>query len=296
MPFFIFCLFYNMNFFNFFRRKTEPPTPKEPEVVLPNGKVVSQRLASYLPKLEVLALPCIRLEAAPAERLFQFDSKFGGEPYWPASQPYPVDSEGKFMYLLAQLNFAQLPKLEGYPDAGLLQFYLAADDVYGMNFDNPTQQANFRVVYFENTEEPPLDHFQFLNEDDRNEALPVAKPMQLSFALDTDYFSYNDVRLEDDRLADVLPDLQPGEEYRTMEDELAKAFPDDGHKIGGYAYFTQSDPRDSIEYLDYILLLQIDSQLPHICWGDVGVGNFFIHPDDLKHKDFSRVLYNWDCT
>ena len=33
-----------------------------------------------------------------------------------------------------------------------------------------------------------------------------------------------------------------------------------------------------------------------IMWGDVGVANFFIRPEDLKNKDFSKVLYNWDCS
>jgi uncharacterized protein YwqG len=32
-----------------------------------------------------------------------------------------------------------------------------------------------------------------------------------------------------------------------------------------------------------------------IMWGDVGVGNFFIDYNDLLKKDFSKVLYNWDC-
>ncbi|MDN5490601.1 MAG: DUF1963 domain-containing protein, partial [Acinetobacter sp.] len=32
-----------------------------------------------------------------------------------------------------------------------------------------------------------------------------------------------------------------------------------------------------------------------IMWGDSGVGNFFIHPDDLEKRDFSKVVYNWDC-
>jgi uncharacterized protein YwqG len=78
---------------------------------------------------------------------------------------------------------------------------------------------------------------------------------------------------------------------------VSKVFPDEGHKIGGYAYFTQSDPRDEKEdRSDWVLLLQMDSQGDDILWGDVGVGNFFIHPDDLKRKDFSKVLYNWDCT
>ena len=30
-------------------------------------------------------------------------------------------------------------------------------------------------------------------------------------------------------------------------------------------------------------------------WGDVGVCKFFIHPQDLAKRDFSKVLYNWDC-
>jgi len=30
-------------------------------------------------------------------------------------------------------------------------------------------------------------------------------------------------------------------------------------------------------------------------WGDAGVANFFINSADLINKDFSRVMYNWDC-
>jgi uncharacterized protein YwqG len=88
----------------------------------------------------------------------------------------------------------------------------------------------------------------------------------------------------------------PTAEWQTLVDELEALYPYSGHKIGGYAWFTQHDPRDTKAYKEYVLLLQVDSQLPHICWGDLGVGNFFIHPHDLERMDFSRVLYNWDCT
>ena len=30
-------------------------------------------------------------------------------------------------------------------------------------------------------------------------------------------------------------------------------------------------------------------------WGDAGVANFFISEQDLKNKDFTNVVYNWDC-
>jgi uncharacterized protein YwqG len=286
-----------MKFFDFFRRKKEEPETKAPPVRLPNGKTASQRLAAALPKLEALALPCIRIEATPSDTLFQFDSKFGGHPYWPANRPYPVDSFGNYLYPLAQLNFSQMPHLEGYPETGLLQFYIAADDMYGLNFDNPKDQTNFRVVYFEDTTEPALESFYFLDEQKRESDLPLTRQMQLLFKTDKDYFSFSDVRLPEERVDTIMADVVPASEQSLLEDELVAAFPDGGHKIGGYAYFTQTDPReDHAGTSDWILLLQIDSQGNDICWGDYGVGNFFIHPDNLKRKDFSNVLYNWDCT
>lgn len=290
-----------MSFFDLFRRKKEElpkpqPAKQQPTVMLPDGKMVTQRLATYLSKLESIALPCIRIDAKPATDLFLFDSKFGGDPYWPADRPYPTDGEGKPMYLLAQLNFSQIPRLEGFPENGLLQFYASADSMYGLNLDRPTDQTSFRVIYFDNTEAPALDHFHFLHEEGRRDALPLERPMQLSFTPDKDYYSFSNFRLPEERMDELLGDLPGDEEFRLMEEEMAKVYPDNGHKIGGYAYFTQYDPRDDKAYDDYILLLQIDSQLPDICWGDVGVGNFFIDPEDLKRKDFSRVLYNWDCT
>ncbi|WP_438870473.1 DUF1963 domain-containing protein, partial [Pseudomonas sp. L1(2025)] len=69
------------------------------------------------------------------------------------------------------------------------------------------------------------------------------------------------------------------------------------HKIGGYASFTQEDPRSYSHQNHTILLLQIDSDDDiDSMWGDVGIANFFIRPEDLKKKDFSNVLYNWDCS
>ena len=71
-----------------------------------------------------------------------------------------------------------------------------------------------------------------------------------------------------------------------------------GHRIGGYPFFTQFDPREG-EMEDYqVLLLQIDSDNiddQEIMWGDCGVANFFMTLEDLRKLDFSRVLYNWDC-
>lgn len=102
-----------------------------------------------------------------------------------------------------------------------------------------------------------------------------------------------------------LPQLNQDDDYQLME--LYYNFWDENfskikHQLGGYPYFTQSDPRmDFIQEKEALqLLLQIDSeyfdQNQEICWGDVGICNFFIQPSMMKKLDFSKVLYNWDCT
>jgi len=88
--------------------------------------------------------------------------------------------------------------------------------------------------------------------------------------------------------------------YHLFEDKswdwYEEHYPSAGHKMAGYAYFTQNDPREN-DYREYdILLLQIDTDDElNIMWGDSGVANFFIRPQDLKNRDFTKVLYNWDC-
>ena len=72
--------------------------------------------------------------------------------------------------------------------------------------------------------------------------------------------------------------------------------------IGGYPIFSQDDPRlnESLSDCD-ILLFELDSVYDKendidIMWGDMGTGSFFITRDKLKALDFSRVLYNYDCS
>jgi uncharacterized protein YwqG len=284
-----------MKFFDLFRKKKEPDQGASHGV---NHRADPSATIAYRLQVKASALPSVHIKAAPANHLFLFDSKFGGHPYWPLSRPYPTDSEGKTMHLLAQLNFSQIPKLEGYPDQGLLQFYVAANDWYGANFDHPADQTNFRVIYFEDVQQAPIEDFRFLTETKRESALPVEAEMQLQFSLQTDYVNYEDVRYENyvDDEAPVTP-VSAAEQGIVSEAAFLDDIDNRGHKIGGYASFTQDDPRRmGTQYKDWILLLQIDSQFDSILWGDVGIGNFFIHPEALARKDFSNVLYYWDCT
>jgi uncharacterized protein YwqG len=76
---------------------------------------------------------------------------------------------------------------------------------------------------------------------------------------------------------------------------MDKFFYNTGHKIGGYAFFTQCDPRDyNKNKKNDILLFQIDTDA-EIMFGDSGVANFFINEDDLINKRFEKAYFNWDC-
>ena len=89
------------------------------------------------------------------------------------------------------------------------------------------------------------------------------------------------------------------DDHSYLYDELCNT----GHWLLGYPFFTQYDPRGygeeaTANYYD-TLLFQMDSDMidgeDYVLWGDCGVANFFINSEALKKKDFSKVMYNWDC-
>ena len=220
-------------------------------------------------------------------------SKIGGIPYWKHSIPYPKIS-GKVAKLMAQINFEDLKglSLEDFPEKGILQFYFPeGDDMWGLTFDE--SPSNIKVIYHEDTTEPSYTSKEIkkasLNDDD---GMPYEQPCSLSFSESSELLSLSDEyqssqQYNFDSLSDELNDY--------MYDELSNA----GSKLGGYAYFTQSDPRaygEPNKVKDWVLLLQIDTDdEAGIMWGDCGVANWFISREDLKKRDFSKVLFNWDC-
>ncbi|MCB6144241.1 DUF1963 domain-containing protein [Providencia rettgeri] len=70
-------------------------------------------------------------------------------PYLPLNEKYPTNIEGMPLKLLAQINFAQMPKLENYPEKGILQFFIGGDDLYGADFEHRQKQEDFRIIYWE---------------------------------------------------------------------------------------------------------------------------------------------------
>lgn len=239
-----------------------------------------------------------------------FESSFGGTPYLPNGFKYPYASGKIPMRLLAQINFEEVPHLENFPEKGILQIFINPmdeNDIYGANFDNPTKQTNYKIFYHADVDKDPahqqkMPSFDKLEED----SMPVFAPLKLEFKLADGFLG-----VENDGFDEAFLELYRKEtglnvkeifdlaEYEV--DKVYDALTTDGHKIGGSPFFTQSDPREYDEKLKpySTLLLQIDSEMRYgkdlILWGDSGVANFFIKPEDLKKCKFNDVLYNWDC-
>ena len=72
------------------------------------------------------------------------------------------------------------------------------------------------------------------------------------------------------------------------------------HKLGGHPEFTQQDPRQEHDGLDnytinLLTMFSEDAEKFVTVWGDQGTANWLITPEQLKNRDFSKVLFEWSC-
>jgi uncharacterized protein YwqG len=245
-------------------------------------------------KIETSVRPYIKVFPQQQPPATFWESKFGGRPYLPKDVAYPLNPEGEPLFFLAQINFEETPALEPFPSKGILQFYVESDGLYGWNEEEPDVQERFRVLYFEEIlkdESHLLTEFSWLPEFEAG-PLPKGEGFSLQFEL-----LKAAVPLCDHRIVEYLGAsffAQFGDRQWALMDAYSKMVHSSGHKLGGYAFFTQQDPR--YEWGDMALLFQLDSDSTIGCqWGDMGVGNFFISQEDLTKRDFSKVLYHWDC-
>lgn len=286
---------------------------------------VKEKLDKVLAKVDELIPPVesvrLRLSRGKADVL---DSKMGGTPYLPEGMKYPTVREGKNkgkpLYFLAQLNFGRLPGIEGFPDKGILQFFAGCDydEDYslGLNYDDRCDQNGFRVIYHESVPEDVsgvrLGKMPEFDEDDpyspvKGELLLTAdEPGKMPVSASDFRFEGAFVRAYNETAGASFESVWgKGGLYEADADFCNAVFDArnlQGTRIGGYPFFMQGEPRE--RYPDHaVLLFQSDSEgaevsggwEEYVSWGDSGVANFFITPEDLAKRDFSNVLYNWDC-
>jgi len=249
--------------------------------------MIPEFLSEFKTQLEKYKLETIKIAATPLkneESTSIHSSKFLGKPYLPIGMEYPKDKENRPMILWAQINFSEIPVLEGYPRQGILQFFVSAEW-----FD----MDDYRVLFHENSTEDFQTDFSFLTEEMYEES-PIYCEHQLNFSKEIEYGSSEDFRFDMTFNGKDYWDFHEAL-TKNQKKEIEKIIDGTDHKIGGYAYFTQADVRDyNKELRQDLLLLQIDTD-EEIMFGDSGVANFFINPEDLKNKRFEKAWFNWDC-
>jgi uncharacterized protein YwqG len=245
------------------------------------------------------------------ERCSPRDSKLGGVPYLPAGFAYPLDRrEGREhvpLRFLAQLNFGEMPALEGFPREGMLQFYIGNDEAYGLDHETMTAQKGFRVVYHETVaDDAPPAVIPAMPADEALVDFPLDGESRLRFERETAIMGADDFRF-DALLLKFYNEVNPAGAVRSLDrvnervlDGVYARVTTGGHRVGGYPAFAQLDPREYHEYLrgHTVLLFQLDSVETDdyaIRWRDDGCCHFFIRPDDLAAREFADVLYSWDC-
>lgn len=295
----------------------------KPKRTKDKGEIVpetAEKLDKVLLKVYEVIPPqtSVRLKLSRGETTV-FDSKMGGVPYFPKDMEYPRVREDKFeekpLHFIAQLNFGKLPEIEGFPTEGILQFFAGCDGDYTYGFE-----SGYRVIYHEKVID---DVSKLYDKSDMPE-----------FDSDDDYFPFVGEFLLTAQEATEMPvtevDFRFWETFLAAYNELfgtniEKIYGEGGlsevdeplynavfdkcnvgeTRMGGYPFFTQHDPRKNNPELakHTVLLFQSDSENggdpnnwdDSVCWGDMGVANFFIMPEDLEKRDFSNVLFYWDC-
>jgi uncharacterized protein YwqG len=238
-------------------------------------------------------------------------SKINGTPYWEKSGKVPLNSSGEPMELMTQINLAKMPQLPNFPKDGILQFFISMGDTWGMNFKNPMDSKYNKVIYWPN---PSIDNYSpypqiEIYDSPANIPLSIEpKDIRMESCGIADQYHYD--YFVENTLKTKFPSLDLDELFDCIcEEETDDLLGDNaGSKMGGFAYFTQDDPRsfgpnDSVnvwgvtkkENKEVIVLLQLDSDHEEMMWGDCGVANWHILKEDLEKLDFSRVFFTWDC-
>lgn len=226
------------------------------------------------------------------------ESKFSGIPYLPKIQNYPKDPEGNYMYLLAQINFADVCLTAPFPKQGILQIFISEHLCIPDNQVNESIfQQHYKIRYYA-TELPNdelITDFSFLNTVPNKIYPLISNEMALRFINSVEPVSATDYRLESYLEKPLSKFGMISEDDRTLEDIYLEKYLAAEHKIGGYPYFIINDKRKDSSLLrkyDTLLLQIVSNDDQGIMYGDSGVLKFFINRQNLMALDFSDIYFH----
>ena len=261
----------------------------------PGPPMTDAQFADFCSWYEAQALPAVRLDVGDVVPALREGSRLGGPAWLPEGGAWPRGNNGRPLDFLAQLDFAELPRIPDFPTSGVLQFFIGRDDLFGANFDDPAT-GNFEVIWRPTAtgagavrDQPPAGDAdcspmtETLRRVGRRLTGAACRdwPPVLSLTIERDQ-----PELMRSKTSDRIWDYIEGRGDRMGEH----------HHVGGYPDFTQDDFRRDPRCADRDrVLLQLWSYPDReLMWGDCGQANFMISRVDLLAREFSRVTYHWD--
>ena len=226
-----------------------------------------------------------------------WQSHLGGVPYLPLDDEYPYTNRGYPFALFAQIHFAEMPPVPDFPTAGILQIFVdGMDDNLGLVGDGekPLYRYYPNVITDDSALQQNLPNAPLQEKRQNPLCILQFRPAQTRYITYSDMYcaivDKNGNRLDDDNEAD-RQFIHLSCKFRNY--------------ISGYHRTCQFDPRhrfvmgdepdnpELIRLKQTRLLLQITDELPIFDYYGLSV-QLFIHPDDLRRRDFSGVFSNID--
>lgn len=224
-----------------------------------------------------------------------FENKIGGMPYLPVNEKYPCDKKGNPMALLLQINCKDID-LPAFPKTGYFEIYMNAS----LDIDSECIVKHFEDGQTCQFKFPAIDMSDFI----------IERPYAIKLQKTTCYMPASDYRFDKTFLEistkhncpiECIYEISkvfPNEENIETEfiSLLSKAIKNPEITIGGYADFTQDDPRFYDDEKDFCIL-KIDSYYPGslINIGDAGILNVYTHLNEFQSKNFASTELVWDC-
>ncbi len=209
-----------------------------------------------------------------------WESKVGGCPYLKSEADYPRDN-GRPMMFLAQINLDDMPRLEDFPESGLLQFYIGDDDCLGGD-------SSCKVIYLPEYEK---DASKLLSKNPFEDGYMGMTPFEYEGKM-----TFTPKTMLIGTECREFQEKFPNKVSEEVLDELYAVCYSEGCLVGGYPLFVQQAPEyyDDGEYDTLLLQLDCDDECG-IMFGDAGNCFFLIPKEDLKNRRFDRVEYGWQC-